>query len=68
MNFLLYFGDDLVAKIRPRGDSWFLLLIGDEAPFNESQVKSFFGACDFLSKEKAAISCNVDGFLVAKEK
>jgi len=68
MNFILKSGNKTVANIHTRGQSWLILLNKGVEPFTEEKVKSFFGACDFLFKEKAAISCNVDGFTVEKEK
>lgn len=65
MNFYLYAGPDIIGKIVPRGDSWALGLTAGEK-LSETKVQSIFGACDYLLKEKAAVSCRVFEFELVK--
>jgi len=65
MKFYLYAGPNIIGTIRPRGDSWALGLTAGEK-LSETKVKSIFGACDFLLRETAAISCSVFEFELVK--
>lgn len=67
MNFILKSGNKTVANIHPRGESWLILLDKGVEPFTEEKVKSIFGACNFLLRETAAVSCRVFEFELVKK-